>query len=251
MADTDWTGLVTTGIGALNNYFGNKNATNALTNAEQQAINTQTGLQGQLTGIYGPQRALGTGADMALAAQFGLAGTPDYSAFNNSPGFKFAQEQGSQAINRNAAANGSLYTPNTLAMLSQYNTGYASQNYNNYINQLMQAAGLGAQGNSNLASNIYGTGSNISQLQQNQGNARAGGAANQSGIVSNLIGKVPWGKVGNTVSNWFGGDSSADATNYFGSDYGTGGGGYDNSSTYQGNGDYSGDPSGWGDYSNP
>ncbi len=82
----------------------------------------------------------------------------------------------------------------------------------------MKSAGLGAQGNQGLASGIYNTGSNISQLQQNQGNARAGGAANSSGIVSNLLGKVPWGSVANTVGGWLGSGSTGDT--------GTGGVGY-------------------------
>lgn len=192
---TDWSSLLGAGIGAGVSLLGNNSATNALTSAENNAINTQTGVQQQLAGIYSGQRALGTGADASLSSQLGLGGTPDYSAFNNSPGFQFALTQGDQAINRNASANGSLYTPNTMASLSNYNTGYASQNYNNYISQLLQSAGLGAQGNSGLASGITSTGANISQLQQNQGNANAGGAANTSGIVGNLLSKLPYGSI--------------------------------------------------------
>lgn len=244
-----WGNLIGAAGGALANYWGNSSATNALTGAEQGAINTQTGLQGQLSGIYGSQRGLGTGADTALGAQLGLGGTPNYSAFLNSPGFQGSLALGNQAIERAASSNGSLYTPNMLNQLGQYDTTYASQNYNNYIGQLLSAAGLGAQGNAGLASNIYGTGANISQLQQNQGNARAGGVANTSGITSNLLNKVPWGQVANTVGNWM----SPNGTGYFGSDYGTGAtGSPDASSTQVWNGDNSGDPSNWmGDNSNP
>lgn len=198
---TDWGNILGTGAGALANYWGNSNATHALTAAEQNAINTQSGTQGQLAGIYGSQRALGGGADAALGSQLGLGGTPDYSAFSNSPGYQFSRDQGNQAIERAASANGSLYTPNTLAMLSQYNTGYASQNYNTYIDHLMGAAGLGAQGNSGLATGTYNSGANISQLQQNQGNAQAGGQANNSGITSNLLNKVPWGQVASGIGS--------------------------------------------------
>jgi hypothetical protein len=244
---TGWGNFLGAGADALTNYLGNRSATGALTGAEQNAITTQTGVQGQLSGIYSGQRNLGNGADSALAAQLGLGGTPNYAAFNNSPGYQFALAQADQAIDRTAAANGSLYTPNTLAMLSQYNTGYASQNYNNYIGQLMQSAGLGAQGNSGLATGVTSTGANISQLQQNQGNAQAGGTANTTGIASSLLSKVPWGSVGNTVGGWFGNGSSG-----LGANYGAGATGTpDASSTYMGNGDNSGDPSGWGGSSNP
>lgn len=204
-----WGNLLGEGAGALANYWGNSSATNALVGGENNAINTQTGLQGQLSGIYGSQRAVGAGADASLAGALGLGGAaPNYSGFTNNPGYQFAVQQGDQAINRQASANGNLYTPNTLAMLSQYNTGYASQNYNNYINQLMQSAGLGAQGNSGLAQGLSQSSNNVSQLQQNQGNARAGGTANSTGIASNLLSKVPWGQVGSTVGSWFGSNNT-------------------------------------------
>lgn len=186
---TDSSSLLAGGIGAGVGLLGTYGATNALTGAEQNAIGTQQGAYGASQGIYGNQAALGNAADSSLGSQLGLYGTPNYSAFNNSPGYQFAQSQGDQAIARGASANGSLYTPNTLAMLSQYNTGYASQNYNNYVSQLMQSAGLGNSANQGLNSANLQTSGNVSQLQQNQGNAQAGGIANASGIVSNLIGR--------------------------------------------------------------
>lgn len=216
MADTnaqsgvsDWGNLLGAGANALTNYLGTQSATNALVGGENNAINTQQGLQGQLSDIYGNQRTLGVGADNALGGQLGLYGAPNYAAFNNSPGYQFALQQGDQAINRNAAAQGSLYTPNTMAALSQYNTGYASQNYNNYISQLMQSAGIGAQGNQGLAQGLSQSSNNVSQLQQNQGNAKAGGAANTTGVASNLLSKVPWGQVASGASNWWNGNGSS------------------------------------------
>lgn len=246
----DWGSLLGAGAGAVTNYLGNNSATTSLTNGNQNAINTQTGVQGQLGDIYGAQRGLGVGSDAALGAQLGLGGTPNYAAFLNSPGFQGSLGLGNQAIERAASSNGSLYTPNMLNQLGQYDTTYASQNYNNYIGQLMQSAGLGAQGNAGLAQGIYNTGSNISQAQQNQGANKAGGQANASGVASNLLGKVPWGSVASGIGNAW---NSGVANNYFGSDYGTGASGTpDASSTNQGNGDNSGDPTNWmGDSSNP
>jgi len=205
-----WGNLIGTGVSDLAQYYGNKSATDALVQGNNNAIGTQQGLQGQLTGLYGTQRNLGTGADTALMGTLGLGGNPNYSAFLNSPGFQGSLNLGNQAIERAASANGSLYTPNMLNALGQYDTTYASQNYNNYVGQLIQAAGLGAQGNANLGQNIYGTGANISQLQQNAGANRAGGAVNQSGITSNLLKSVPWTQIGNGVSNWWNGSNSGD-----------------------------------------
>jgi hypothetical protein len=206
---TDWGSLLGAGAGALTNYLGQQSATNALVGGENNAINTQTGLQSQLGDIYGTQRGLGVQSDVALGRQLGLGGPADYSAFMNSPGFQSSLALGNQGIERAASANGSLYTPNMLNQLGQYDTTYASQNYNNYINQLMQSAGLGAQGNQGLATGMTSTGANISQLQQNQGNARAGGAANTTGIASNLLSKVPWGQVASGVGNWWNGNGGS------------------------------------------
>jgi hypothetical protein len=209
---TDWSSLLGAGIGAGVSLYGNSQATGALTGAEQAAIGTQQGAQGTIGSIYGNQTGLGNQADTALGAQLGVSGAaPNYSAFNNSPGYQFAVSQANQATDRTAAANGSLYTPNTLAMIGQNNAGYASANYNNYISQLMQSAGLGAQGNQGLASGTLQTSGNISQLQQNQGNAAAGGAANASGIAGNLLSRLPYGQIGSGVSSLFGGGANGNS----------------------------------------
>lgn len=208
---TDWSSLIGAGVGAGVGLIGNNSSTSALVGGEQNAIGTQQGVQSSLNSIYGQQRALGNGADTSLAAQLGLGGTPDYSAFNNSPGYQFAVGQANQATDRTAAANGSLYTPNTLAMIGQNNAGYASSNYNNYISQLLQSAGLGAQGNAGLASGTTTVGNNVSQLQQNQGNAQAGGAANASGIASNLLSRLPYGQIGNAITGSSGGSIAGGA----------------------------------------
>lgn len=212
-AVSDWSSLIGAGLQTGIGLYGNNQATNALTQGEQNGINTQQQTQSQLYGIYGNQTGLGNQADAALGAQLGVSGAPaNYAAFNNSPGYQFAIQQGDQAINRNAAAQGSLYTPQTMASLSQYNTGYASQNYNTYISQLMQSAGLGASGNQGLASGVTSTGGNISQLQQNQGNANAGGAANQAGVISNLLGKLPYGQIGSGLSSLAGGNNTSNTS---------------------------------------
>lgn len=214
-----WGPLLGAGAQGLVNYFGNQNATDSLVGGNNNAISTQQGIQGQLSGIYGNQRALGSGADSALSAQLGLGGTPDYAAFQNSPGFQGSLALGNQAIERGASANGSLYTPNMLNQLGQYDTTYASQNYNNYIGQLMSAAGLGGQANAGLASGTLSTGTNISQAQQNAGVNKAGGAANASGITSNLIGKIPWSAVGNYLGGSGTSGTGAPTSGGFGEDW--------------------------------
>ena len=205
MASTDST-LASTITGALPGViqgaagmYGSQNAAEKQTQADQHAIDTQTSTLGNINNIWSKQQGLGQGADDALGTALGTNGKPaDYSGFENTPGYKFAVSQGTQAIQRQAASMGNAYTPNTAQAVGQYVTGTASQNYNNYINQLMGAAGLGSTANAGIADPTYKTGTNISQLQQNQGQAQAsgvmgganavGGAFGPNGVGTSLIG---------------------------------------------------------------
>ncbi len=116
--------------------------------------------------------AYGGGQGMPLQQQLGL--NPGYGIFQNlnggmtpqqilqgNPGYQFAVDQGNQGIQRSAAAKGTLLTGGTLKDLAQFNTGLASQNYNNIFGQQLGLAGLG--------SNIYN-----SQVQNNQNLAQLG-----------------------------------------------------------------------------
>ena len=78
----------------------------------------------------------------------------DPSAFSGSPGYKFALDQGTQAIQRqNSASRGS---GNVLAELMKYGTGLAAQDYGNTIDRLGRLTGqeqqyaLGLESNANV-----------------------------------------------------------------------------------------------------
>lgn len=195
MAGTDST-LASTITGALPGViqgaagvYGSQNAAEKMTQADQNAIGTQQSTLGNINNIWGTQQQLGQGAQNALGSALGTNGKPaDYSGFQNMPGYQFAVQQGTQAIQRQAASMGNAYTPNTAAAVGQYVTGTASQNYNNYINQLMGAAGLGNQANAGIANPTYQTGANISQLQQNQGYAQASGVSGGANAVGGIFG---------------------------------------------------------------
>lgn len=252
------------------NVYGAQNAAEAQTTAENAGITTQQNTQGNInslfngqtalgnsafgatgqalgvnggSNIYSPYTTAGAGATNQLASTLGTNGQPaDYSNFLNMPGYQFAVNQGTQAIQRAATANGSAYTPNTMANIGQYVTGTAMGDYNTYVQQLqaqsqqglnatsglgsnlLGAAGVGSSANSTLSGANLQTGSNISQLQQNTGNAQAsqygavGSAAgtlisglNSSGAMQAIgsgIGNLATG-IGNGVSGLFGGGSSA------------------------------------------
>ncbi len=58
------------------------------------------------------------------------------------PGYQFARDQGLQAIDRSAAAKGTLLTGGNLKDLSTFAGGIASQNYNNVYNQNANTFGI-------------------------------------------------------------------------------------------------------------
>ena len=66
------------------------------------------------------------------------------NAIQQSPAYQFALDQGNQAINRSAAAKGTLNSGNVLAELAKYGQGMASQEYGNQFNRL-QGLMQGAQ----------------------------------------------------------------------------------------------------------
>lgn len=149
------------------------------------------GTLSNLSNIFGAQIGAGNNADAQIQALEGSGTTPaNYSNFINSPGYQFAVSQGTQAIQRQAAATGQGYTPNTLDAVGQYVTGTASQNYNNYMSQLQATAGLGAQGNAALAGDTTNISNNTSQATQalglNTANAAQTLGLNTSGAQQTL-----------------------------------------------------------------
>jgi hypothetical protein len=187
-------------IGAGASLYGSQNAAEAATKGNLAGINTQNATMGNINAVYAPQSNLGTGAFNTLGSTLGLNGAPaDYSNFLNMPGYQFAIQQGTQAIDRQATAMGNAYTPNTLTAVGQYVTGTAMQDYNTYVNQLLQAGQFGAQANQGRASAYLGTGANISQLQANTGQNQAGaytaaggllGGPNSSGLINTAAGLI-------------------------------------------------------------
>ena len=179
------TGALPSVLQSAAGVYGSQNAAEKQTQADQNAILTQQNAMGNINSIWGTQQALGQGADTALGSALGTNGQPaNYSNFENMPGYQFAVNQGTQAIQRQAASMGSAYTPNTAIAVGNYVTGTASQDYNTYISQLMGAAGLGTTANQGLQTGTQTTANNVSQLQQNQGQAQASGVMNSANSVA-------------------------------------------------------------------
>jgi hypothetical protein len=162
-------------LGTGAQLYGQQNAGEAISSAATSGIGQAQTYLGNVNNLYGAQTSLGNGAMTALGSALGTNGQPaNYSNFLNMPGYQFAVQQGTQAIQRQAASMGNAYTPNTAQAVGQYVTGTAMQDYNTYISQLQSAAGLGASANQTLAGANLQTAGNIEQLGMNSGMAQAG-----------------------------------------------------------------------------
>ena len=216
--------LLTSALTASAGVYGSQNAAQAQQQADVAAMGTQQTAMGNISSYWQPQQTAGVGAVNALSAAQGLNGAaPDYSGFENMPGYQFAIQQGTQAAERAASAQGSAYTPNTAINVGNYVTGTAMQDYNTYIQQLLSTAGLGSTANQNLQGAQLQTSANISQLQQNTGQAQASGVTGSSNAVAGQIGNVlnsllgtggnnsgaSSGGVLGSIASWLTGGSSA------------------------------------------
>ena len=132
-------------VGAGSAYAANrqgaaaKKAGQAMGNAAQQTINKQQGIYDNSMELAQPYYDAGTNA----LGQLDAVNSGDYSGFNSSPDYLFAQQQGLQGLDRSAAARGGLYSGGADADRMTFASGLASQNLGNYRNNLMQLAGMG------------------------------------------------------------------------------------------------------------
>lgn len=118
------------------------------------------------------------------------------SAFENYPGFKFAQQEGMNAILGGSGRTG--LSSNTLQGLSNFGTGLAQQDFGQYLNALntgynnlvsnvggVSGTGLGAV--QNLGSLGASAANTIAGLQGQYGTTQAAGTIGQANQVGNII----------------------------------------------------------------
>ena len=198
-----WVAGVAAGVGAIASSVisGNaaKSAAQDQENAAENATQAQLSMFNTTQGDYAGQIALGKQASGLLGNL--ASNTPNYSAFDNSPGYKFSLQQGQSAINRQAAASGGLYSSNTLAALGNYTQGAASTQYNSYVNQLLSMAGLGNAAASGVGTAATATGQGMANNANLAGSAAAAGTLGQANAFTNALGS---NGLGNLMSQ-FGG----------------------------------------------
>lgn len=144
-----------------------------------------------------PYNTVGTGAVNTLAGLYGIngagagSGAPTQAsldAFTQSPDYAFALQQGNQALQRSAAAGGTLISGGQLKAAQEFGQGLASQQYGNYYNRLLSLSQLGQSAATGVSNAALTTGGQVGTTLSNAGgqignSIQAGGQATASGIV--------------------------------------------------------------------
>lgn len=146
-------------VGIANQDLGNaSNLFNPYVSQGQTALNSLQGL------ISGPNSPLSTPFSFTQAD------------LQNSPGYQFTLQQGQQAIQRAAAAQGGLFSSGTLKSLAGYTTGTADQYFNSAYNQALGTYNT----NTNTALQKISSLQNLANLGYGATGAQAGLAGQQA-----------------------------------------------------------------------
>jgi hypothetical protein len=161
-------------------------AANQQEQAAQNATQAQLYMYNQDQANIKPQIQLGQGASSILTNLLEGKGG-NYTNFVNSPQYKFAVQQGDAAINKQAAAEGNEFSSSTIGALSGYNQNQAYNGYQQYVQNLMQAAGLGNAAGGTVAQAGTATGQGVAASGIYGGNAAAQGTINSGNAFSNAL----------------------------------------------------------------
>lgn len=157
-----------------------------------------------------PFREAGVTALNQQQTLLGLKGTPEeqqgaFSAFADSPGQQFLRSQQERALVRNASATGNLGGGNVKTALQQQAFGRAQTDYQTQLNRLAAISGTGQTAATNLGQFGANTATNIGQLQQAGGAARASGILGQQQAIgqgiSGLVGLAAQGGAFKSLQN--------------------------------------------------
>lgn len=189
-------GVASAGIGA----YSTGRAAQAGRDAQNSALDFQNRVFNTNQANFKPFIDTGQGAVLSLAQLYGLQtpgnpggnGTPfgpeSMQAFNNSPDYAYARDQGIKALTFQNSAGG-LLGRNHMNTIEQFGSGLATQNFGNYTGRLMSLAQLGntsataaGQLNNQSAAGIAGTYGNIGQI--NSAEQLGFGNAAQTGLSS-------------------------------------------------------------------
>jgi len=136
-------------------------------NQSDKALKQQLAAQQKGIAALDPYAQTGQSANSQLAKLLGIDPNADAStiqdALRNTPGYQFQLDQGTQALDRSAAARGGLFSGRAAKELQQFGQGLGDQTYQSAIANLRPSVGTGLTAASGQAG-IY---DNVGDLQAN------------------------------------------------------------------------------------
>jgi len=168
--------IASAAIGGVAQAGAARSASRAQQSAAAQDIAFQRETRDQIIERANPFYQAGLGGQEAYLYNLGLGPRPQgYMGFQQTPGFQFAFDQGTQAVNAMAGARGGLQSGRTLQDLNRFGQGLANQEFGGYMNRLagLTDQGLGAATLQANASQNAAAG--MSNALAAQGNAAAAG----------------------------------------------------------------------------
>lgn len=188
------------GVGAIGSIGSAVIGSNAAQSAAQtqadaakQAQQTQLQMFNTAQASEAPYNTVGQGAVHTLAGLYGIngsgagTGTPtaqSLSQFTASPDYGFALDQGTQAMQRAAAAGGTLISGGQLKAGQEFGQGLASQQYGNYYNRLLSLSQLGQSAAAGISNSAINAGGQIGNSIQAGGQALASGTVGSANAIS-------------------------------------------------------------------
>lgn len=199
--------------GALISADASSRAADAQQAAAREATAARREMYDQTRTDLAPYRGLGEGATYSLADLYGLPtpsnpnggqpfGQDAIRAFESSPDYQFALDQGIKARDRSAAAKGRLLSGGQIKAITDYGQGLATQNFGNYANRLMDLARLGETAGAQTGSYATQTGQGLASDALAGGEAAASGIVGQANAINTGLGQI------SDISNFYAGLSN-------------------------------------------
>lgn len=211
--------------GAVSQKRAADKAAKAQTKASQASINAQKESEDKALALQRPFFNAGYAANAALLDLTGVdrsklgpgegeaPGSPgDLSAYQKynyqmDPGYQFRMDEGIKALDRSAAARGTLNSGGQLRKLTRYGQDYASNEYQRVYDRIAQIAGFGRGASSDSSNLVFNTGQGVSGALVNAGEARASGFAASGNAIANALNQ------GSRAFGFFGGGGGGGSSN--------------------------------------
>ena len=170
-------------------------------NPANSALPYINNIPGQTAPMFQPYMNAGQNALTILQNQYkDLLGDPSKkikqigAGYKESPGLNFAIQKALGSLDRQNIANGMGGSPMNREQDIETATGYANQDYNNYMQNALGLYGKGLTGEQGFASGGLGASTNMASMIANalaqSGNLTYAGQQNQNNARNSLIGGI-------------------------------------------------------------